>query len=700
MNSDEQNNLNLKNSIDQQNQQTQNIIGLSSVGSGSNNDIANSILTNTLLSSMKTGQPLIDAITSLVFISQFRNPIFKNVSIVSVLVLGIIFHRITKSVDILNIIYETILSYYNPYTFIQYIPSKHLKNIILKYNGDTLTLKIENKQTFFDIKNQYNLLTMLNKVIEKYPDIQRETLEFSEIIGINNPNLYIQHSANLYKRLKSSDSFINYTDFETKEQNKKACIKIILENLTRNPPKSGKWYNIDDDIQFNWTIIRPHIPLSSGSSGSSGSGSGSSGSSKLIESSYYILNIKSHVKSTEELQKYLEISRKELLDKLVVYEEEEEKQKQSVLNSINNKDFIGHIFEVTEETKIKDSSSTISEDSDKKKQYNKDLINTFCRPLESIFFKEKEQLLNILGNFKLKSGIYEKLPHRHKIGILIYGKPGAGKSSLSVAIATELKRNIIRVSLKDKSLDDSKLSYILNNFKKGYVIILDELDTHKSFRPRNAEEDETRNSYDISDNSSISDDSYEGIGHDIHGHDIHGHGHDINGHGLNGDDDLNEGLTNQNPSKHRKEGPVFGINKELLKFCKNKRFNKGWTVPDKLTLGCFLEAMDGISSTEERVVIAMTNHPKLLDPAILRPGRFDIVINMDSLDNQYMKMYLMHIFKDFKISENEIDEACCFSIENKVSTSSIEQACIEKYSVNEAKTLKMCIKNVHESFIF
>jgi hypothetical protein len=56
--------------------QLHNILTSTNVIGASNNDIANSIVTNTLLNSMKTNNPLIDAITSLVFISKFKKPFF------------------------------------------------------------------------------------------------------------------------------------------------------------------------------------------------------------------------------------------------------------------------------------------------------------------------------------------------------------------------------------------------------------------------------------------------------------------------------------------------------------------------------------------------------------------------------------------------------------------------------------------------
>lgn len=709
--------------------QTQNLLNSANVIGASNIDIANSIITNTLLNSMKTGAPLIDAITSLVFISKFKNQFFKNVSIVFVLALGIIFHRITKSVDILNMMYETILSYYNPYVVIQFIPSKYLKNMILKYNGNVLSIRVDNKQTFFEIKQQYNLLTMLHKVIENYPDIQRETADPAEYLGYNGS----PHLSNMYRRLKSNDNYLSYTDFENKEQTKKLSIRIILENLIKFPPKTGKWYKLDNDIQFTWSIVRaspppPRDPSPSGTGLSSGGNLSRSPDPFMSPlpagQFYYMLTLKSCVKTTEELQKYLDQSRKELLDKIFQNEVEETLKEQERLNSVSNKDFRGEIYEIFEEETQSNGNNGNNGNGNngnntivapKHKQYRQQLINTFCRPLESIFFKEKNQLMNILTNFKKKQGIYEKLPHRHKIGIMIYGRPGAGKTSLAVAIATELKRSIIRVSLKDKTLDDAKLSYILNTFKKSYVIILDELDTHKAFRPRT--EDETASNEDNTatyrgfgggGGYSGRDNDHE-YGYGDYGNKAFNFGEDSS---IASDDDEPHVETTEHEDHEDKElekefdkkGIFKGKNFKKLINRFRKRGNKGWkgwAPAEKLTLGSFLEAMDGVSSTEERVVIAMTNHPKHLDPAIIRPGRFDMVINMDSLNNEFMNLYFRYLFKGFsEITQEEIDQACDFATENKVSTSSLEQACIEKYSVGTGKMLQKCIDDVHQSFIF
>ncbi|CCK72727.1 AAA family ATPase AFG3 KNAG_0L01060 [Huiozyma naganishii CBS 8797] len=62
------------------------------------------------------------------------------------------------------------------------------------------------------------------------------------------------------------------------------------------------------------------------------------------------------------------------------------------------------------------------------------------------------------------------------------------------------------------------------------------------------------------------------------------------------------------------------------------------------TLNQLLVEMDGFTTSDQVVVLAGTNRPDVLDPALLRPGRFDRHIQIDSPDITGRKqIYLVHL---------------------------------------------------------
>uniref|UniRef100_A0A7S1CV99 AAA+ ATPase domain-containing protein n=1 Tax=Cyclophora tenuis TaxID=216820 RepID=A0A7S1CV99_CYCTE len=69
------------------------------------------------------------------------------------------------------------------------------------------------------------------------------------------------------------------------------------------------------------------------------------------------------------------------------------------------------------------------------------------KTFESLFFQQKNALLNIVRHFQNKTGKYAIKGYPHKLGLLLHGPPGTGKTSLIKALAQHTGRSIVNVSL-------------------------------------------------------------------------------------------------------------------------------------------------------------------------------------------------------------------------------------------------------------
>jgi chaperone BCS1 len=98
----------------------------------------------------------------------------------------------------------------------------------------------------------------------------------------------------------------------------------------------------------------------------------------------------------------------------------------------------------------------------------------------------------------------------------------------------------------------------------------------------------------------------------------------------------------------------------------------------KISLSCLLNAIDGVSSPDGRLLIMTTNHPELLDPALVRPGRVDLHIGFvlpghAELEALFLSMYSKAVTISELIStEKEISaESTCINgitSENSIET--------------------------------
>ena len=68
-------------------------------------------------------------------------------------------------------------------------------------------------------------------------------------------------------------------------------------------------------------------------------------------------------------------------------------------------------------------------------------------------------------------------------------------------------------------------------------------------------------------------------------------------------------------------------------------------IEDPITLDDILNLWDGIRETPGRIMVISSNHYNELDPALIRPGRIDMTLELSYASHQTIKEIYMHLFK-------------------------------------------------------
>ena len=67
---------------------------------------------------------------------------------------------------------------------------------------------------------------------------------------------------------------------------------------------------------------------------------------------------------------------------------------------------------------------------------------------------------------------------------------------------------------------------------------------------------------------------------------------------------------------------------------------------DQITLSYILNIIDGIRETPGRILVITSNNYESLDPALIRPGRIDITLEMNNCSIDIIKEMYSHYYKD------------------------------------------------------
>ena len=228
-------------------------------------------------------------------------------------------------------------------------------------------------------------------------------------------------------------------------------------------------------------------------------------------------------------------------------------------------------------------------------QFSMNLFST-TRSFTNIFFEQKPEFLKRMDFFVNRKDWYYRKGIPYTLGFMFYGEPGCGKTSTIKAIANYTKRHIININLDD-IISKTQLKNLFYNEK---LIVLN---------PETNKED----LYTIPINKRIY------VIEDI-----------------DCMTDIVQTRNLQTPNEEKKEESEDDD-------------------PDKITLSCLLNILDGTLETPGRIIVITTNHPEKIDKALIRPGRMDMKIHFKKF-NREMIQQMVNGFYDIDVKKNVVSK--------------------------------------------
>jgi hypothetical protein len=278
------------------------------------------------------------------------------------------------------------------------------------------------------------------------------------------------------------------------------------------------------------------------------------------------------------------------------------------------------------------------------------------RVLDNVYFKECDDLKERVDFFMRRKDWYDAKGVPHTLGIVMWGHPGCGKTSTIKAIANETKRHIFNISLsqittrealKDLFYNDSVNIYTGDKIEqltipiKQRLYVIEDIDAMESVVIKRTPEELAR--------------------------------------------------MEEDRRKKREE------KEKLMNQLGRGGFND--KDEDELDLATLLNVLDGVRETPGRVIVLSTNYPERLDEALMRPGRFDIIIEFSKHSCDVLRSHIEKFYEQ-PLTEAQWSTLNVLALDKKWTPAEVSQILFKHIHNMDATVTELVEKEPKELFRF